>query len=233
MIKNVAEVRVAVLAILGAVLALNGFVGCALVVLAVLLPWRPLLLVGSYLAQPVVDWHLRKTRKRRETGFVQIERELDTFLGGATKKVTTPPPSPAGELEASLTQCQNTILQPMAVANPHEPPFETLPPATPSISALAVSSVIEDYLRKFPQDVFDNMNLEVERVNFSGENAEAFVKFKSPHVKELAISQRYILRKSGGQWEVESRQPRHGSSKASHYSIPTLGPPAAAPIGTA
>ena len=35
MIKNVAEIRVAVLTILGAVLALNGFVGGALVVLAV------------------------------------------------------------------------------------------------------------------------------------------------------------------------------------------------------
>src|ERR1017187_10637841 len=126
MIKNVAEVRVAVLAILGTVLALNGFVGCALVVLAVLLPWRPVLLVGSYLAQPVVDWRMRKTRKRQETGFGQIELELDTFLGGATKKVTTPAPLPAGEVEVSPKPCQNAILQPRAVASPHEPTFETL-----------------------------------------------------------------------------------------------------------
>jgi hypothetical protein len=77
------------------------------------------------------------------------------------------------------------------------------------------------------------MTLEIERVNFSGERAEAFVKFKSPHVKALAISQRYILRKSGGRWEVESPQPSHGSSKASPYSIPTLSPPAPAQIGTA
>jgi hypothetical protein len=154
MIKTVAEIRVAVLAILGAVLALNGFVGCAVVVLVVLLPWRPVLLVGSYLAQPVVDWRLRKTRKRQETGFVQIERELDTFLDGATKKVTTPSPPSAGEVDASSKPSQDAIPKPMAVASPHEPTFETIPPATPSVSALAVSSVIEDHLRKFPQGRF-------------------------------------------------------------------------------
>ena len=131
---------------------------------------------------------------------MQIERELDTLPGGATKKATMPPPSPAGEVEVSPLPGQNAVLQPMTVASPPEPPFETLPQTTPSLSALAVSPVIEDHLRKYPQAAFDDMSLEVERVNFSGENAEALVKFKSPHVKELATSQRYILRKSGGQW---------------------------------
>jgi hypothetical protein len=78
------------------------------------------------------------------------------------------------------------------------------------------------------------MNLEVERVNFSGETAEAYVKFKSPHVRELAISQRYTLRKSGEQWEVESRQPAHGSSKVPHCVIPpVLKPPSGAHVGMA
>jgi hypothetical protein len=248
MIKNEAEIRVAVLAILVGVLALNGFGGCSVVVLLVLLPWRPFLVVGGYLAQPVVDWRIRKARERQEKGlgqFVQIEQELDTFLGGGKREFATPEPSATAEVDIAAKPSRKTIPQPaesvvpppvevFRPVNPNESTFQKLPVATPSISAaLAVSSVIEDHVRKFPHGAFSNMNLEVERVNFSGETAEAYVKFKSPHVKELAISQRYTLRKSGAQWEVESRQPANGSSKVPHYAIPGLKPPNGAHVGMA
>ena len=111
-------------------------------------------------------------------------------------------------------------------AHPDEPTFQKLPLTTPGVSAaLAISAVIEEHVRRFPHGAFSNMNLEVERVSFSGESAEAFVRFKSPHVKELVISQTYRLRKSGDGWEVESRQPANGSSKLPHYPIPVLKPP--------
>jgi hypothetical protein len=59
MITNEAGIRVALQAILVSVLALYGFSGCGFVVLLVLLPWKPFLAVGGYLAQPVVGWRIR------------------------------------------------------------------------------------------------------------------------------------------------------------------------------
>ena len=90
MIRNESEIRVAVLAILVGVLALNGFAGCAIMVLIVLIPWKPFLVVSSYLAQPVVDWRVRKACERQEKGLMQIEQELESFLGGVKQNVGAP-----------------------------------------------------------------------------------------------------------------------------------------------
>src|SRR5208282_5108887 len=80
MITNESEIRIALQAVLVSVLALYGFWGCAFVVLVILLPWKPILAVGGYLAQPVVDWRIQKARARHEKGIAQIEQELDTLL---------------------------------------------------------------------------------------------------------------------------------------------------------
>ncbi len=67
MITNETEIRIALQAVLVSVLALYGFWGCALVVLVILLPWKPIFAVGGYLAQPVVDWRDAKgPRSARE-----------------------------------------------------------------------------------------------------------------------------------------------------------------------
>ena len=208
MIRNESEIRVAVLAILVGVLALNGFAGCAIMVLIVLIPWKPFLVVSSYLAQPVVDWRVRKACERQEKGLMQIEQELESFLGGVKQNVgapvsaSAPLPSPVEEVAIRPTpspDADRPHLKVFKPAHPDEPTFQKLPLTTPGVSAaLAISAVIEEHVRRFPHGAFSNMNLEVERVSFSGESAEAFVRFKSPHVKELVISQTLSIAKVGG-----------------------------------
>jgi len=56
-----AEIRIALQAILVSVLVLYGFWGCAFMVVFILLPWKPILAVGGYLAQPLVDWMVAKS----------------------------------------------------------------------------------------------------------------------------------------------------------------------------
>ena len=68
MITNEAEIRIALQAVLVTVLALSGYWGCAVVVMFILLPWKPIFAVGCYLAQPLVDWRIQKARDRHEKG---------------------------------------------------------------------------------------------------------------------------------------------------------------------
>jgi hypothetical protein len=88
-------------------------------------------------------------------------------------------------------------------------------------ATLAVQPVIKNHVRNLPQGVFNNMDLEVEEVKFHGDTAEAYVRFQSPNVTELVIRQRYVLRKSGDHWQVESRQPANGASKGLPHTLPT------------
>jgi hypothetical protein len=234
MITNEAEIRVALQAILVSVLALYGFWGCAFVVLFILLPWRPFLSVGSYLAQPVVDWRVRKARDRHERGMAQIEQELDAFLKEPRSKSTPPVPMPKAEAAAKPVQPKSQVAEKPAQAKApppleafmpdpvNEPSLQELTLTAQNLSAtLAIPPAIKDHVRNLPQGAFNNMDLEVEQVKFHGDTAEAYVKFQSPNVKELVIHQRYVLRKSGGQWQVESRQPANGSSNLPPYPVPT------------
>jgi hypothetical protein len=233
MITNEAEIRIALQAILVSVLALYGFWGCAFVVLFILLPWRPFLSVGSYLAQPVVDWRVRKARERHERGMAQIEQELDAFLTEPRGKPIPPVAMPKAELARKPVQPKVEVAT--KPAQPHAPPLETFKPNAldePSLheltltaqnlsATLAIPPAIKDHVRNLPQGAFNNMDLEVEQVKFQGDTAEAYVKFQSPNVKELVIHQRYVLRKSGKQWQVESRQPANGSSNLPPYPVPS------------
>jgi hypothetical protein len=78
---------------------------------------------------------------------------------------------------------------------------------------LAVPPAIKDRIRNLLQPDFGDMHLEVEEVKLHGDTAEAYVTFQSPSVKELAIHQRYVLKKARGQWEVDCRQPSNGEGK--------------------
>ena len=105
-------------------------------------------------------------------------------------------------------------------------PSQELTLTAQNLSAtLAIPPAIKDHVGNLPQGAFSNMDLEVEQVKFHGDTAEAYVKFQSPKVRELAIHQRYLLRKSRGHWEVESRQPANGGSKVPPYSIPPVRQP--------
>jgi hypothetical protein len=229
MITNETEIRVALQGILVSVLALYGFWGCAFVVLVVLLPWKPFLAVGGYLAQPVVDWRIRKAREAHERGIAQIEQELDAFL--ATPKGGSVPaaPAPAPKAEVFARPIKPEAPPPLEPFKPdagNEPASQELTLTAQNLSAtLAIAPAIKDHVRNLPQGAFSNMDLEVEQVRFHGDTAEAYVRFQSPQVKELVIHQRYLLRKSRGQWEVESRQPANGGSKVLPYSIPTVRQP--------
>ena len=225
MITNEAEIRIALQAVLISVLALCGSWGCALVVLIILLPWKPIFAVGGYLAQPVVDWRVQKARERHEKGIAQIEQELDVLLRAPRGPSGAHQPVPTSKMPAPPRPSQSPSPRPLMS-------FKASPPATPVLrevagtaqnlsATLAIPPAIKDHVRNLPQGVFSNMDLEVEEVKFHGDTAEAYVRFQSPNVTELVIRQRYVLRKSGDQWQVESRQPANGGGKPPIYPPPT------------
>jgi len=258
MITNEAEIRVALQAVLVGLLAVYGFWGCAFVLLFILLPWKPMLGVGAYLAQPLVDWRFRKARERNLKGMQHFERELDAILEPARGKALAPPPEPkvkelarppapalstALEMPATETVAADIVQETAPKEKERASTVAGLPAALESFrvdsrpvlttksltlsgqnlsSTLAIPPVIQDHVRNLPQGVFSNMDLEVEQVKFQGDQAEAYVKFQSPSVRELVIHQRYVLRKSGEEWKVESRQPSHGSSHLPQYSRPVV-----------
>jgi hypothetical protein len=226
MITNESEVRIALQAVLVSVLALYGFWGCALVVIFILLPWKPILAVGGYLAQPLVDWRVKKAHDRHEKGIAQIEQELDALLRKSSGAPSAPAPAAGAKVaapERSPHPPSSRALESFKANAPAQPTFRNL--TAPDLAAtLAIPPVIKDHVRSLPQGVFHNMDLEVEEVKFNGDMAEAFVRFQSPNVTELFIRQRYVLRKSGDHWQVEARQPANGGGKAT-MPPPRIGRP--------
>jgi hypothetical protein len=229
MIKNEAEIRIALQAVLVTVLALTGYWGCAMVVMLIMLPWEPLFAVGCYLAQPLVDWRLQKARDRPEKGMGQIERELNAILrapkagagGGSPDSTSTP-----RALVRPSQHCMPRRLESFKPKMAAGPAFHNLPASAQDVAAAsAIPSAINHHVRNLPQGVFTNMDLEVEEVKFHGETADAYVRFKSSNVAGLVIRQRYLLRKSGDHWQVESRQPANGASKSPPPYQPMGRPP--------
>jgi hypothetical protein len=218
MIKNEAEIRIALQAVLVTVLALTGYWGCAMVVMLIMLPWRPIFAVGCYLVQPLVDWRIQKARVRQEKGLGHIERELDSILRAPNAPPGPTMPDLAHTAIASAAPPQHGLPRPLESFKPRlaaGPPFQNLPESAQDLAAAsAIPSAINHHVRNLPQGVFTNMDLEVEEVKFHGETADAYVRFESSNVAGLVIRQRYALRKSGEHWKVESRQPANGGSKA-------------------
>jgi len=71
-------------------------------------------------------------------------------------------------------------------------------------SKAAVQEAIEEHLKQQPNVVFQNMTVEVGDVAFSGDTAEAQVKFRSKQAPNMAVGVQYKLRRSGNGWKVES-----------------------------
>ncbi len=229
MITNETEIRIALQAVLVSALALYGFWGCALVVLLILLPWKPILAVGAYMVQPLVDWRVQKARNRHEKGIAQIEQELDALLRApkgaarASVPVAMKPAAPAKPSHSPLPQPLESFKPKLAAG----PSFQNMPETAQDLSAtLAIPPVIKNHVRNLPQGVFHNMDLEVEEIKFHGATAEAYVRFQSSNVAGLVIRQRYTLQKSGDHWQVESRQPANGGGK----TLPQPSPAGSAPM---
>ncbi len=83
-------------------------------------------------------------------------------------------------------------------------------------SKAAVQSAIERHLQQRPNVALNNMNLDVQDVKFHGDRAEAEVKFSSKQSPNLAVGVRYVLRRSGDRWEVESSSPIGGMGSNPH-----------------
>lgn len=227
MITNETEIRIAIGAVLVGVLALYGFWGCALVVLIMLLPWKPILAVGGYLVQPLVDWRIQKDRDRK--CIAQIEEELELLVRPNKRLPQVTYRRSSAKAACPLESSNLALRSPLESFNAK---FDTRPvlrqtaETAPNLRAtLAVQPAIRDHLENLSQGVFSNMDLEVEEVRFHDGTAEAYVRFQSPNVAELAIRQRYVLRNADGQWRVESRQPPEGDSRPPIQALPTGCPP--------
>ncbi len=99
-------------------------------------------------------------------------------------------------------------------------------------SKQAVQAAVTKHLQQQSNLSFNNMNMEVQDVKFEGDRAQAEVKFSSKDRPELAVGVRYVLRRAGDHWEVESSSPTSGMGTGSH-GVTGGAPPAPAPSGTA
>jgi len=95
-------------------------------------------------------------------------------------------------------------------------------------SKRAVQAAIEEHLKQRPGLMMDNMTTELEAVTFSGQTAEARVKFRSKQLPQSFVEVRYTLRQADGRWEVESSSPL-GPMGSAHRGAAAPGPPQPAP----
>jgi len=93
----------------------------------------------------------------------------------------------------------------------------------------AVQEAIEVHLKQQPNVFFQNMTVEVGDVTFSGDTAQALVKFRSKQAPNLAVGMLYKLRRSGNGWRVESTSTASMPGASPHESNTSPAPP---PSGT-
>ena len=224
MITNESEIRIALQAVIVSVLVLYGFWGCALVVLVILLPWKPLFAVGSTWPNPSSIGVSERRESVTKRGSRRSSRNWMTFLRVPKNVPRTTSPVPVARQHPRQGP-PITDAQPLkafhAIRSSGPIPQEMAASAQDLAASLAIPPAIESHVRNLP-GAFSNMDLEIERVEFHGDSAEAYVRFHSPNVRELLIRQRYVLRKSGEKWEVESRQPANGSSHVSPPALPAV-----------
>jgi hypothetical protein len=101
-------------------------------------------------------------------------------------------------------------------------------------SKSAVQAAIEGHLKQRSNVLMTNMTLQVEDVKFEGDKAEAHVTYRSKQTPELSVRIRYLLRRAGDHWEVESSSPVGGMGANPHGAAGPRGaderrPPSDAP----
>ncbi len=74
----------------------------------------------------------------------------------------------------------------------------------------AIKAAIERHRQKQQNIAFNNMTMELQNVKYSGDQADADVKFRSKQAPDLAVSVHYKLQKSGASWEVVSSSSSSG-----------------------
>lgn len=68
----------------------------------------------------------------------------------------------------------------------------------------AIQEAIERHLQKQSSVLLNNLTVEVGDVKFEGDRANANVKFRSKQSPDVVVGRQYVLRRVGGQWQVES-----------------------------
>jgi hypothetical protein len=93
-------------------------------------------------------------------------------------------------------------------------------------SKAAIREAIEAHLKQRSNLTMANMEIEVQDVKFSGDTADAQVKFRSKQSPNLVVGVNYKLRRVDGRWKVESSSTTSGMGMSPHS---TSGAPATAP----
>lgn len=93
-------------------------------------------------------------------------------------------------------------------------------------SKAAIREAIEAHLKQRSNLMMANMELEVQEVKFSGDTADAQVKFRSKQSPNLVVGVNYKLRRAEGRWKVESSSSTSGMGMSPHG---TPGGPETAP----
>ena len=91
-------------------------------------------------------------------------------------------------------------------------------------SKAAVQEGIEEHLKQQSNVALQNMTIEVGEVVFSGDTAEAQVKFRSKEAPNLAVGVAYKLRRSGNGWKVESALTTSMAGTTPHGNIASPAP---------
>jgi hypothetical protein len=71
-------------------------------------------------------------------------------------------------------------------------------------SKAAIQEAIERHLQRQSTVLLSNMTVEVQEVRFEGDRANADVTFRSKQSPDVVVGRQYVLRRVGGQWQVES-----------------------------
>lgn len=98
-------------------------------------------------------------------------------------------------------------------------------------SKSAVQAAIEAHLKQRPGLALSNMSTEVQDVKFDGDKATAQVVYQSKDSPDLKVEVRYVLRRQGDHWEVESSTPVGGMGGNPHGGV-TVPPSSGMPLQT-
>ena len=98
-------------------------------------------------------------------------------------------------------------------------------------SKAAIQEAIERHLQKQSNVLLNNMSVEVQDVSYEGDRANADVKFRSKQSPDIAVARKYVLRRVGGEWQVESSSSPGGMGDPHGGGMPTRpSTPSSAPL---
>jgi hypothetical protein len=90
-------------------------------------------------------------------------------------------------------------------------------------SKSAIQAAIDAHLKQRPGLALSNMTTDVQEVKFDGDQATAQVIFQSKENAELKVEVRYVLRREGDHWTVESSTPMGGMGANPHSGANATG----------